>query len=117
MTGIVILVLGVQLLGLVWNLWRHAYGFATYNVRLPPAPLPLKSLGWSPVPGQEIVILLAILGLAMIGTAVLWPSRGTAIIPERIRRETFRHPNGAISENDSQTALPGAGLRRSDETH
>jgi len=68
-------VLSLQLLSLVWNMWRHAYGFASYNVRLPPAPLPLRPLGWSPLTGQESVLVLAMVGLLSIAISSLWSRR------------------------------------------
>lgn len=71
-------VAAAQGLALLWNMWRYAYGARQDNPRLPAAPLPGPELAWSPLTGQEVVIVLVAAGLATLAAAAALAGRADA---------------------------------------
>lgn len=68
-------VVALQVLAVAWHTWRYAYGARQDNPRLPAAPLPVGDLAWSPLPGQEVVLVLTTAGLLALAAAVVLAGR------------------------------------------
>jgi len=69
-----VVLIGVNALGVVWFLFRNVYGFKTFGKRLSPAPLPVGPALWIPPLGQGVV--LALVGLTLLcGVVAVWTLR------------------------------------------
>jgi hypothetical protein len=70
----------LQVAILLWNMWRYVYGVDYTEARLPPIPLVMETARWTPVVGQVTIVLVAVLGVCLLGAAI------ASTVPRRAER-------------------------------